>query len=301
MFGPRRSTFSWTKNGLTDNSLLGLKVAVIGGTNGIGQGIARELVSKGANAIVVGRTFRDQGNPKIEFVQADLSLMDKSRSVARALPVEDLDMIVFTAGILPSNQRQETSEGIENDMAISYLNRFVMLQEILPRMSKPPTTVYGSKNFDRPRIFVMGYPGVNQVPNVDDFNSTKSYSLMGTHKNTIVGNESLVVHHSQATPNVGFFGLNPGLIKTGIRSPVLGNGVMFNLLEGMMSWFNPSVEQYSANLVPLLVSPDLNNRSGLMFNQQVQAIEPSSNLTPALVADVLKASQDLVNQATQRR
>jgi len=221
--------------------------------------------------------------------------------VARALPVEELDVILFTAGILPTNHRQETPEGIEADMAASYLNRFVMLQEIIPRLNNQPTGTYAATNFSRPRIFVMGFPGANQVPNTADFNSTKSYSIMGTHQNTVVGNEALVLHYAQAASNVDIFGLNPGLIKTNIRSSVLGRGLMFNIVEGLMSWFNPSVEQYAAKLAPLLVSPDLNNRSGLMFSQKVEAILPSANLTPSVVADIRKASEDLVEQASQRR
>jgi NAD(P)-dependent dehydrogenase (short-subunit alcohol dehydrogenase family) len=298
MLGLKRANFTWAKRGLGENSLKGLKVAIIGGTNGIGQGISRELVSKGATAVVVGRTFRDQNNPSISFIQSDLSLMEKSISVARALPVEEIDLFLFTVGILPTSTRQETPEGIETDMAASYLNRFVMLQEIVPRLGKPRTGSFAAANFSRPRIFVMGFPGVSHAPNTNDFNSAKSYSLQDAHMNTVVGNEALVLHYAQAASNVDVFGLNPGMIKTDIRSPVLGKGLLFNAVEGLMSWFNPSVEQYAANLAPLLVSPDLNNRSGLMFNQKTEAILPNDKLTPAAVADVRKASQSLVDQSS---
>jgi hypothetical protein len=47
-----------------------------------------------------------------------------------------------------------------------------------------------------------------------------------------------------------------------------------------------------------LVSPNLNNRSGLMFNQKTEAILPNDKLTPAAVADVRKASQSLVDQSS---
>src|ERR1700737_4034339 len=47
-----------------------------------------------------------------EFIKADLSLMSEAQRVARALPAETLDRVIFTNGIFAAPKRQETAEGI---------------------------------------------------------------------------------------------------------------------------------------------------------------------------------------------
>jgi hypothetical protein len=103
--------------------LKGLKVAIIGGTAGIGRGLSRFMASRGAKVLVVGRTFRDSDISDIEFIKADLSLMREAKRVGELLPAETLDLILFTTGILAAPKRQETPEGIERDTAVSYLSR----------------------------------------------------------------------------------------------------------------------------------------------------------------------------------
>ena len=102
------------------------KVGVVGGTGGLGRSIGRALASRGAAVTVVGQTFRDQG-AGIDFLKADLSLMREAERVARELPAEQLDLVVLTTGIFAAPARQETAEGIERDMAVSYLSRLVGL------------------------------------------------------------------------------------------------------------------------------------------------------------------------------
>src|SRR5206468_971294 len=150
--------------------LTGMNVAIVGGTGGIGRALSRFMASRGASVVVVGRTFRDSDMPSIQFIQADLSLMREAQRVAQALPAETLDLVVFTTGIFAATKRQETAEGIERDMAVSYLSRLVILREIAPRLGKnrPAARM-------KPRVFIMGYPGTGQAGAIDDLNAEKSY------------------------------------------------------------------------------------------------------------------------------
>ena len=56
--------------------------AVVGGTDGLGRAIAALSASRGAKVIVVGRTFRDNGVPNIQFMKADLSKTSEAARVA---------------------------------------------------------------------------------------------------------------------------------------------------------------------------------------------------------------------------
>ncbi|QIK84403.1 SDR family NAD(P)-dependent oxidoreductase [Sanguibacter sp. HDW7] len=274
------------------SSLSGRRVAVVGGTGGIGQALSRQMATQGAQVIVVGRTFRDAGTAGIDFVQADLSLMSEAERVAKDLPAEDLDMLVLTTGIFAAPQRQETTEGLERDMAVSYLSRLVLVRNLADRLGtgRPPGA-------PQPRIFVYGYPGTGQTAHLGDLNFEQSYAAMKAHMSTVAGNEALVVDAAQRYPAVGVFGLNPGLIKTSIRSNMLGqNSVKHRATETVIGWFTPSADTYAKRILPLLTTPDLDGRTGLMFDKKGAAILPSPAMTPQHASQVVIASIDLLHR-----
>lgn len=282
---------------LTRSDVAGMKVAVVGGTGGIGRALARELAILGADVIVVGQTFRDADLPNMAFVGADLGLMSEARRVASLLPAETLDLVVFTTGIFAAPRREETAEGIERDMAVSYLSRLVILQDIAPRLGT-------RRPAGRPkaRVFVMGYPGTGQAGKPGDLNAEQAYSAMGVHMNTVAGNEMLVLDSATRHPNFNVYGLNPGLIKTGIRSNFLGaNKFLFSLIEGLIGLVMPTADTYARRIAPLLLAPQLESRSGALFNNKAKAILPSPGLTAAHMASFLSESHALVGRARTTR
>jgi NAD(P)-dependent dehydrogenase (short-subunit alcohol dehydrogenase family) len=277
--------------------LAGKQLAIVGGTNGLGRAIAQLAAARGARVIVVGQTFRDEGTPRIEFVRADLSRMSEAVRVGRALPAETLDALLLTTGIFAAPTRQETADGLERDMAVSYLSRLAILRELAPRLGRDrPATAA------RPRIFVMGFPGAGQAGTaLDDLNAERAYSAMAVHMNTVAGNEALVLDAVSRHPGLDVFGLNPGLIQTDIRSNFLGAGTLkHRIVERLIGLFMPSPESYAARAVPLLFAPELERRSGAMFDQKARAIRRSEGLDGARVAALLSASEALVDRALAR-
>jgi NAD(P)-dependent dehydrogenase (short-subunit alcohol dehydrogenase family) len=96
--------------------------------------LARLFAAKGAEVVVVGRTFRDQGVERLRFIAADLSHMTQAQRVGQELPVEIMDTLIFTTGSGPGEQRAESSEGVELDLAISSLSRFVITRNAAKRV-----------------------------------------------------------------------------------------------------------------------------------------------------------------------
>lgn len=286
-------SLKFTPPALTRSEVLGLKVAVVGGTGGIGRALARELAGYGANVVVVGQTFRDTDKPNIEFIRADLSLMSEARRVAALLPAETLDLVIFTTGIFAAPRRQETTEGLERDMAVSYLSRLVILQGIAPRLG---THLPAGRR--KARVFIMGYPGTGQAGTLGDLNAERSYSAMGVHMNTVAGNEMLVLDGARRYPHINLYGLNPGLIKTDIRSNFMGgNKFLFALLEGLIGLMTPTADSYAQRIAPLLLAPELDAHSGALFNNKARAILPSPKLTSPHVKAFLAESQVLADRA----
>jgi NAD(P)-dependent dehydrogenase (short-subunit alcohol dehydrogenase family) len=273
----------------------GIKVAIIGGTGGIGRAFSRYLASHGADVVVVGQTFKDADLPQIQFIQADLSLMREAQRVAAMLPAEELDVAIFTTGIMAGPQREVTAEGIERDMAVSYLSRLVILRGIAPRLGHDRSAALPMK----PRVFVMGFPGVGQTGNADDLNAEKSYRRWAVHMNTVAGNEMLVLDAAKHYPNANFFGLNPGFIKSNIRSNLFGgNKLLYRFIEGPTGLMTSNPESYVERVAPLLVSLDLKGHSGAMFDRNGQAILPSPKLNDDThMQAFIRASESLVAKA----
>lgn len=290
----RDKSFNWRRVEAASIDLTGKKAVVVGGTGGIGQAISRRLAARGADVIVVGQTFRDANVKRIQFIYADLSLMREARRVAGLLPVETADLVIFTAGIFAAPTRQETTEGLERDLAVSYLNRLVILRNIAPRLGKERP-----KKAAKPRVFNMAYPGTGQIGNPNDLNSEASYSAMTAHMNTVAGNEMLVLDGAKRYLHLNIFGLNPGLIKTNIRSNFLGGRkFLSSLVEGLIGLLMPSADDYAEGIVPLLVSPDLEGHSGAMFNRKGLPIMPSAGLSDGHVSSFLSVSDALVERVS---
>lgn len=282
-------------NGIPDPSLVvhppasldlsGKRVAVVGGTDGLGRAIARLAAEKGAEVIVVGRTFRDDGVPRLSFVKADLSSMREATRVGAELDAA-VDAVVLTTGIMAAPQREETAEGIERDMAISTLSRHAILRELAPRL-RPRT-----------RVFVMGFPGAGNLGDPSDLNAEKSYDAFAQHMNTVAGNEAIVLDVKQRYPDLEVFGLNPGLIKTSIRSNFMGAGSLkHRLVETLIGLITPTPERYAARVVPLLFAPELDGRSGAMFGKKGTAILPTEGFDAAHVERFAKGLDALLERA----
>jgi hypothetical protein len=269
------------------------KLAVIGGTNGLGRAIAQQALARGADVTVVGRRFRDAPADRLTFMPADLSSMSEAARVGRELPAESFDIALFTTGIIAAKTREETREHVERDVAISYLSRLAVLQGLSPRL--------GSARQDgapRPRVFVMGSPGVGTIGDPDDLNSEKNYKAMTAHANTIAGNEILVLGAKDRFPGPAFFGLGPYLIKTGIRSNMLGDGsITHKLVEAVVGLFMQSPETYAKRMVPLLFASELEGKTGLMFGHKAQPVLPTQGLDKAYVDRFLSASEALLRRA----
>ena len=127
-----------------------LPVAVfVGGTAGIGAGMARAFARhRGGNAhiVLVGRNRAaaeevlasfppppqgDGEKAKHEFVECDVSLMKNVRETARQLGerLGRLNYLVMTQGMMTTQGRVETEEGIDRKMALHYYSRWRFTDE----------------------------------------------------------------------------------------------------------------------------------------------------------------------------
>ena len=256
------------------SALRGRKILVVGGTAGIGKALALSCIKRGAQVTVVGRRTPGPELAAATFVSKDVSLMKSAAALADEIDVAALDTIVFTNGIMAARERQVSAEGIELDLAVSYLSRFAFARRLAEKG-------FGKRRADtsvKPRIFVMGFPGSPQTAMVGDLNAERSYSAMPVHMNTVVGNEALVSYLAkQLEGSANVYGLNPGFIKTEIRDNFLGKGSWLSwIIESTVGLFTWTADNYAERtLVHVLASPELENETGTLIDNVRKVLKPN--------------------------
>ncbi|CAF0926407.1 unnamed protein product [Didymodactylos carnosus] len=192
-------------------------VVVVGGTSGIGRGIALSIAQHcpSANITIVGRNESAANailsqlgsNPK--FIRADVSLMSEIRAATKKISA--VDMLILTQGILTMAGRTPTTENIDNKLALHYYGRVLFVQELLPLLRSSQN---GSKV-----LFVLD--GVNGNPskiNWNDMALENTYSLSSA-ANHALSFTDLVIHYlasQQENTNITFTHAFPGVVRTPI-------------------------------------------------------------------------------------
>jgi len=266
-------------------SVRGKKVLVVGGTKGLGLAIAKKLAAGGADVTVAGRT--KPAEKFLKVVPADLQKV--KQQVAFAQSIEDvnaLDLVVFTQGIITGPTRVDNGEGIEIDLAISYIGRKVILDTLRQRGL-------------RARVFVMGFPG--QDAGISDFNALNEYKAWPQHMNTVVANEALTLAYRHKFPKLEVYGLNPGLVKTDIRSNVYSGFLKYlePVVEGIIGLLFKDADEYAEHIYPV-ISADKLPHDTLSFNARGEALRVNPRLTDALVEQIWIDSEYLITKALKK-
>ena len=178
------------KNAALVANLKGTPVAVfVGGTSGIGQGLAEAFArwrNGNAHIVIVGRNEAAAKEiierfPKPtttnswthEFVQCDVTLMKnvQSASVQILAKHPKINYLVMSPGFFAASGRDETSEGIDKKLAVHYYARWKFIDELLPALKKAKDDGEDVRVLS---VFSAGHGGKTD-PN--DLGLKKGYSL----------------------------------------------------------------------------------------------------------------------------
>ncbi|MBZ0302795.1 MAG: SDR family oxidoreductase [Anaerolineae bacterium] len=268
------------------------KVALVtGATNGIGKVTALELAKMGAATVIVGRnpektrqTIEEiqqvSGNPQVDGIIADLSLMAQVRQAAEAFQhkYDRLDVLVNNAGV-GASQRRITSEGYEHMFALNHLSYFLLTNLLLDliKVSAPARIVNVSSDAHRPATL--------------DFDNLQSERDWGRAGFKAYGRSKLMnilftrelarrLAGTQVTANA----VHPGVVATGIWR---GAGGVFGSVVGAVApLFMRTPEEGAQTSIYVATSPEVRGLTGMYFSD-CRPVQPS----PAALND--RAAQRL--------
>jgi NAD(P)-dependent dehydrogenase (short-subunit alcohol dehydrogenase family) len=154
-FLPRKMALARAQQLNAPANFIGRNAIVVGGTSGIGMGIAVRLAAANYSVTLVGRNadrakeiieeMTKKGGKQHEFVSCDAQHIRNLREMARSYAEKHstLDVLVQTQGIATTQGRTETQEGLDQKMAIHYYGRMALINAFLPLLrstaaSEPP-------------------------------------------------------------------------------------------------------------------------------------------------------------------
>lgn len=236
-------------------------ILITGGTNGLGKGIALELLKNNHKVVVVGSSNENGNKFLVEandlgakerayFIKGNLSLLEDNKKIIEEVnkQFDSLNIVIFCAE-KHNLEYIETREGIESSFALSYLSRFLLsygLKELLEKSSEP-------------MILNFCGSGMKGEPNWSDLQHKKSFApqkvmMHGSRLNDLLGVQFV---KNDRVNKIKYIMYNPWAVKT----------------PGMMEFFkNPLMKMMykiigkTVDKAVLPVMKIINNPPSVMFS-----------------------------------
>jgi NAD(P)-dependent dehydrogenase (short-subunit alcohol dehydrogenase family) len=197
------------------------RALVVGGTGGIGYGIACRIAAEARSSTVIisGRTKPESiPHANIEFRKLDASSMRAIKAYTDAYKSAQepkLDLLVLTQGIMTIVGRTETPEGIDRKMALHYYGRQLLIRELIPVLKDDAKVV----------IVLDSLYGSPAKLNWEDLDLKKTFSIGNAANHCISMNDAMVQQYAaqqqqqqaQSGNKRHFVHANPGIVKTNLN------------------------------------------------------------------------------------
>ncbi len=240
---------------------------VTGATSGIGAVTARALAEKGATVVIVGRNAekseatanliqQQTGNPKVEYLLADLSVQEEIRRLAEQFKSRypRLHVLVNNAGAFFMS-RQLSADGLEMTFALNHLGYFLLTNLLLDilKASAPARIVNVSSHGHRGRKITF-----------EDLQSQGRYAPMQAYGRSKLANLLFTYELARRLEGSGVTvnALHPGFVATNLAA---NNGWLVRLFLPLVHLFAISPEEGAQTAIYLATSPEVEGVTGKYF------------------------------------
>jgi nucleoside-diphosphate-sugar epimerase len=266
--------FAHLTNAELTEQLKGKDCLIVGGTEGIGLQLAKELNKHGAHVTVTSaRKENAYYLPRgVEYIHANVSTMRGAQHLGTdLLQGRNFDTVVFAGGFVTRPLLFMWGETAEEDATSSFLSRFIILREL----------IHSNALKDRKRVYILGYPGDDQImSNYEDmwFDWHEPKDIPW-HLNTVHMNDAIIKEAARRYPDLRIYGVNPGFISPEGGSDVQWEGRHFisRIMERLLAFGMKTPHQYvSKTLIQIVATPELDDKakSGAYINDKMEELPP---------------------------
>lgn len=274
---------------------------VTGATSGIGLPTTRALAERGDTVIIVSRNpdrcarvaaeLRAQtGNPNVEFIAADLSLMSEVRRAAREFRErqDHLNLLINNAGISPA-KRRVTAEGYEQTFALNHLGHFLLTSLLLDLLQAgaPARVINVSSG-----IYRQGRL------DFDDLHMKRKFSAMKVYANSKLANIVFTLEFARrmAGRHVTVNAMTPGLTKTNIGQD---EGGFFAWSKRLADFFGGKPAEDGADtLIWMATDPRFDETTGRYYQSRKELVIDQKATDPGLARNLWDVSEKLAGLAS---
>mmetsp|Transcript_8882 Transcript_8882/g.11742 ORF Transcript_8882/g.11742 Transcript_8882/m.11742 type:complete len:297 (-) Transcript_8882:220-1110(-) len=243
-------------------SLVGKQALVVGGTGGIGKGIALRLARANVSVTIVGRneargrevvtemsTISTSKDSTFDFIRSDVQLLSNVNECVQSFKNKHskLDFLVLTQGIATTQGRTETEEGIDQKLSLHYFSRMAFVDYLLPLLEESQSA----------RVLSVLSGGVHSpyVQYRDDPELKKNYSIKNAADVAGFYNDLGLDSFSTENPNIVFVHSAPGFVNSD-----WGRQMPFYLrfpIRILQPLFGKSIHKCAEFMCEAMFNPDL--------------------------------------------
>jgi len=260
--------------------LAGKRTLVVGGTKGIGRGIAINLARSGADVDIVGRSknagiavvdrMREIGKEQQSFrvLNADLSTGKACADFVDSLHKSGLmyDFVVMTIGVWPDWENPLTTDGIDKVVAIDLRSRFMVLNGI-KQLLKPGARIMNVLASSM-RMAPIGADAIKEYISGKRFSVMNSLGMMSAVSYSA---DAFMVESSRRFPQFKFIGTHPGVVHTDLMDNTFPKW-MVRILQFLTDWFQMTISEDECGRIHTLIltSENVDKRPATFFNHLLE-------------------------------
>jgi NAD(P)-dependent dehydrogenase (short-subunit alcohol dehydrogenase family) len=248
----------WARMGV---SLGGQTALVTGSTDGLGREVARQLAALGAYVIVHGRNeergaevvreIHAAGKGDAVFLRADFGSLADVRAFAGRVLADfgSLSLLVNNAAAT-GGERRESADGYELAFAVNYLAHFLLTHLLLPRLTaNAPARI-------------VNVSSMGQTPiDFDDLMMEKKFDAGDAYRRSKLAQIMFTIDLAAQ--------LDPAKVTVTALHPARS----MNTARVLNGGFTPlsTIEEGAEAVMQAAVSPDVKGKTGVYYNQLVEA------------------------------